>query len=225
MTDTDINIKVYANERGGKYYCYDGIMYDIHFPLAWAIGNDFDNYCNDDYPAMGPKHCGNCAFYGTIRGVFVGYCANCAHYCYELNTIFRGGIEHVPGEEIVFPTKAAFSYEELVAHYPYMKGAIIGQIGLHSYQKEDSEDDDEETHSSMPSLIQISENSICDNKMSIDELEEEEEEESLGSSQSYTDDDEEKVVGGEVVDEALIEDFEKQRIWNDFLEGIIGRKF
>ena len=214
---TDIKIKVYENERGGKYYCYDGIMYDIHFPLAWAIGNDFDNYRNDDYLALGPKHCGNCAFYGTIRGVFVGYCANCADLCYEFNTIFcGGGIKHVPGE-IVYPTKAASSYEELVTHYPYMKGAIIEQIGIDNYQHEneddyeedeDEDDDDDKTPSSLPSLID----------MSIEKEHEDDDD----------DDDDDDDEAEDEVDhkdkKSSIEESEKQNLWNIFLEALSGKK-
>jgi hypothetical protein len=36
------DITVYTNGKGGKYYSYNGIYYDIHFPLAWAISNKLE---------------------------------------------------------------------------------------------------------------------------------------------------------------------------------------
>lgn len=71
MSAQTIEIKTVT---GNKYYIIDGVMYDIHFPLHWAI---------DHIPGTGPVQCGNCECYGKINGVFVCYCANCSAYYYE----------------------------------------------------------------------------------------------------------------------------------------------
>jgi len=58
----------------GEYYSYNGVNYDIRFPVSWA--------CQplDDYQ-YGPENCDNCQDYGYYNGVFIGYCANCASIC------------------------------------------------------------------------------------------------------------------------------------------------
>jgi len=57
--------------RNGKpaYYSYDGELYCGTFPEEWVL---------DHFPDTGPRECGNCAYYGSWNGVFLGYCANCA---------------------------------------------------------------------------------------------------------------------------------------------------
>jgi len=57
--------------RNGKpaYYSYDEELYCGTFPTIWA-----ENHME----GTGPKECGNCSYYGSWNGVFLGYCANCA---------------------------------------------------------------------------------------------------------------------------------------------------
>jgi hypothetical protein len=57
--------------RNGKpaYYSYDEELYCGTFPEEWVL---------DHFPETGPRECGNCAYYGSWNGVFLGYCANCA---------------------------------------------------------------------------------------------------------------------------------------------------
>jgi hypothetical protein len=57
--------------RNGKpaYYSYDEELYCGTFPEEWVL---------DHFPDTGPRECGNCAYYGSWNGVFLGYCANCA---------------------------------------------------------------------------------------------------------------------------------------------------
>lgn len=62
------NIKIRETKSGNKFYVLDDVMYDIHFPLCWAI---------DHMPGTGPVECQNCDCYGKINHVFVAYCANC----------------------------------------------------------------------------------------------------------------------------------------------------
>jgi hypothetical protein len=62
--------------RNGKpaYYSYDEELYCGTFPENWV---------EDCLEGTGPKECGNCAYYGSWNGVFLGYCANCAQYAYN----------------------------------------------------------------------------------------------------------------------------------------------
>jgi hypothetical protein len=55
-------------------YLYDYQWYHEKFPEAWALNHQ---------EGTGPGQCNNCADYGSVNGVFIGYCANCALYCYE----------------------------------------------------------------------------------------------------------------------------------------------
>ena len=46
----------------------DGYKYVDTFPKVWLENED---------PACGPVNCTNCRTYGSINGIFVGYCLNC----------------------------------------------------------------------------------------------------------------------------------------------------
>ena len=62
-----------------------------HFKIGYKVGKDgckyyrnFPDYWMDNYEkGTGPKDCLNCEAYGTIEGVFVSYCSNCALYAYS----------------------------------------------------------------------------------------------------------------------------------------------
>ena len=101
----------------GEYYVIDGIKYDVHFPEEWARDHkDFKQESPyEDYLAQtGPEKCGNCSFYGTLRGVFVGYCSNCAReYNFER------------GRSFCFD----FSQEEMWEKLDYMKNVPMIMIG------------------------------------------------------------------------------------------------
>jgi len=58
----------------GERYLYDYQWYHEKFPEEWAT-------CHEE--GTGPGQCGNCADYGSVNGIFIGYCANCAMYVYE----------------------------------------------------------------------------------------------------------------------------------------------
>ena len=60
---------VFLGERK-HYYSYDGELYTRTFPFEWAESH---------LPGTGPKECLNCSWAGCWNGVFIGYCANCAH--------------------------------------------------------------------------------------------------------------------------------------------------
>lgn len=69
-TTPPINVEVVGN-----YYIHSGCFYDIHFPLHYAMNHK---------EGTGPKECSNCAYYGSWRGSFIGYCDNCADVEYNL---------------------------------------------------------------------------------------------------------------------------------------------
>jgi len=55
-------------------YSHDYQWYHIQFPEDWALGH---------LEGTGPGQCENCADYGCVNGVFIGYCANCALFVYN----------------------------------------------------------------------------------------------------------------------------------------------
>jgi hypothetical protein len=57
-----------------NHYRYKDELYTYTFPIEWA---------KTHLPKSGPAECGNCAYFGSWNGVFIGYCANCAHYFYK----------------------------------------------------------------------------------------------------------------------------------------------
>jgi hypothetical protein len=59
-----------------KTYC--GQKYVTTFPDEWIL---------NELPDTG-RQCNNCKFFGAWRGVIVGYCLNCAEYCYHYSRGF-----------------------------------------------------------------------------------------------------------------------------------------
>ena len=85
----------------GSYYSFRGELYIKQFPIIWAKSHASET---------GPEECGNCSFYGSWNGVFIGYCANCAEHIYEYQR-GHGFIEH--GEELdldIIPLRAMDTY-------------------------------------------------------------------------------------------------------------------
>jgi hypothetical protein len=79
-------------------YLYDYQWYHEKFPEAWAVNHE---------EGTGPGQCGNCADYGSVKGVFIGYCANCALYIYEgvRGRGFTGdGLELSCNEALIYPS-------------------------------------------------------------------------------------------------------------------------
>ena len=101
----------------GDYYVIGDIKYDAHFPEEWAKDHkDFPQGSPyEDYLACtGPEKCENCAFYGSLRGVFVGYCSNCARD-YDFSR----------GKGYLYED----TQEEMWEKLDYMKGVTLNQIG------------------------------------------------------------------------------------------------
>jgi hypothetical protein len=125
-------------ESKGKYYIIDGFKYDIHFPLAWALDHRnyepyFDEETNETYVnGSGPKECNNCNAYGSINGVFVGYCTTCLQHVYNDK---RGDHSIASGMSI---NTLCESY--LWKQCPYMDGVKISEIGYEIEQQTEEEE-------------------------------------------------------------------------------------
>ena len=71
---------------GAYIYVIKNVAYPSQFPVQWALTPIIETtLCNDDAvhtvicgPGTSPDHCGNCNISGSYRGIFLGYCANCA---------------------------------------------------------------------------------------------------------------------------------------------------
>ena len=105
----------------GKFYLVDGYKYHPCFPIQWAL----DHMCfhsGEHENLSGPIGCENCAAYGSIRGVFVGYCSTCLNLCSKQG-IWRG-VLIAPGSDIN-------ELENLTIwqQYPYMYGIKKTEIG------------------------------------------------------------------------------------------------
>jgi len=116
----------------GNKYSYDYQWYYETFPEHWAT-------CHKE--GTGPGQCGNCADYGCVNGVFIGYCANCAVNDYN-GSRGRGfidvGIEY-PGAEML---------EHPSVFDTYLEGVDIWDIdGVPEASDLNS------VHDSMPDLI------------------------------------------------------------------------
>jgi len=73
MAQYNLKEQLFCGDRH-NYYSYDEELYTGTFPLEWA---------ETHLPLTGPKECGNCRFFGSWNGVFIGYCINCAIYQYK----------------------------------------------------------------------------------------------------------------------------------------------
>jgi hypothetical protein len=103
----------------GKYYKMENkpMLYDIRFPLAWAI--DVHTQPTKQYYNYGPGWCWECRDKGILNGVFVGFCNYCA--VERLDGKYGAGTE-TPLEEL--------SKEDIWRIYPYMEGTSIQDIGI-----------------------------------------------------------------------------------------------
>jgi len=105
----------------GKFYIVNNKKYSVYFPIAWAHEHITFEIDEVEYET-GPEACGNCDAYGSIRGVFVGYCSNCLRQ-YHGSQYWRG-----------CPVALGLSVEmledsDMWAQYPYMSGIPKSAIG------------------------------------------------------------------------------------------------
>jgi hypothetical protein len=74
-----------VKKTGEIIYLINNVVYTEHFPLEWALTPKSVEFADENGnpqiciagPGTSPIHCGNCNSFGC-RGVFIGYCANCA---------------------------------------------------------------------------------------------------------------------------------------------------
>jgi len=98
MQETIVYFENHKSYRGQKYV--------ITFPDEWIL---------NELPDSG-RDCGNCKWYGSWRGLMLGYCSNCAKYvyCCERGLGFVGyGVEEIHDWEnnpITAPTAATLTY-------------------------------------------------------------------------------------------------------------------
>ena len=114
----------------GKFYVVDGYKYHVSFPIQWALSHNNGDSC-------GPISCGNCVAYGTIRGVFVGYCGTCLNNYKNYANIWRGNC--MGGLDV-----NVLSNQTIWNMYPYMSGVRKSQIGDEPDAIIEDEEDDEE---------------------------------------------------------------------------------
>jgi hypothetical protein len=85
----------YDEEEDEEEFVLEGVYHDC-FPNQWR---------ETHLPGTGPEECTNCAYYGCINSVFIGYCANCAINVYN-GTRGRGfidiGVEYITEETLGF---------------------------------------------------------------------------------------------------------------------------
>jgi len=127
----------------GDKYLYDYAWYHEKFPVEWAVNHA---------AGTGPSQCENCDEYGSINGIFIGYCANCAQCDYK-GERGRGFIES--GIEVDEEMCAQYDIPFYTGDYPsaydtYLKDvditAIETVVNEHEYKGEsicENEDGDE----------------------------------------------------------------------------------
>lgn len=118
MTNFEDSIWALLSDDEGDYdyptYSYDNEesvweesgwegMYHNNFPNQWR---------ETRLPGTGPEECSNCAHFGCINGLFIGYCANCAIHEYN-GTRGRGFIE----QGVEYITEETLGYQSVFDTY------------------------------------------------------------------------------------------------------------
>lgn len=121
-----------------KYYIVNGKKYHLRFPMEWAHTHKTFIINGGEYEyKSGPEYCGNCDLYGSIRGVFVGYCGNCLQNYIETNE---------PRGRLVAPSLSVDMLEndDIWLQYPYMYNVPKSEIGDEEGAEVTEELDDED---------------------------------------------------------------------------------
>ena len=134
-------IEIFDNSLGSQYYILGGNRFDINFPIKWAVENLNEYDGETDLLRHGPVHCNNCATFGVINNVFVGYCSNCALYKYNYS---RGnGFNAIGVEQIVDYLGEELNPQNSIWN-TYMENVQQDQIGLNIVIIEENEEEDED---------------------------------------------------------------------------------
>lgn len=116
----------------GEYYEYNGINYDIHFPVDWACQPPKEIlYIKEEYlDEFGPEKCLNCFHYGYYNGVVIGYCANCARILKHTrgNGMIDVGCEVTTAHVLAFPLPQQIDDDNSMWNF-YMQTADLNKIG------------------------------------------------------------------------------------------------
>ena len=141
------SIEIFDNSLGSQYYILVGHRFDINFPIKWAVENLNEYHEENDLVGNGPVHCTNCATFGVINNIFVGYCSNCALHKYNYS---RGnGFNAVGVEQIVDHLGEELNPQNSIWN-TYMENVQQDQIGVNiviiegGEEEEDEEEDEEE---------------------------------------------------------------------------------
>jgi len=120
----------------GKYL-YANQWYHENFPLEWAQSHE-------DH--TGPEHCLNCSYFGSIHGIFIGYCANCAIHVYE-GARGRGFVGDGQEDSGDFPS----------AFDTYLEGVDLNDImSITGSEPDEDLDDHDDAYSDMDMDMDIS---------------------------------------------------------------------
>lgn len=157
-----------VNDTGKYIYIINNVVYSEHFPIEWALTPEkfeWDFNGETDTHIMGPgtskNHCGNCNYYGSLHGVFLGYCSNCAKmYEYSRGNGFMSqGIIMYEGED-----------EETLPTATYLSGLDLTTLGYNRYPLE-------QYNTCLSGGELPTGPDICDNQADMDPVNEDEEDE------------------------------------------------
>jgi hypothetical protein len=103
VTNEEEEYDTWLNEQYNIYHYQDKYLYDYQwyhekFPEEWILKHRH---------GTGPGQCENCADYGTVNGIFIGYCANCAIHVYKGTRgrgFIGGGLEDSANDVIEYPS-------------------------------------------------------------------------------------------------------------------------
>jgi hypothetical protein len=124
---------IHETQTGKLIYIIDNVVYSEHFPVEWALnpGNfEWEFEGQEETFIMGPgtssDHCANCNYFGSLHGVFIGYCANCAEqYDYTRgNGFIEQGVEYTD------------EYGATMCNTTYLSGLDIATLGYYPEPEE-----------------------------------------------------------------------------------------
>lgn len=125
---------IHKTQTGRLIYIINNVVYSEHFPIEWALnpGEFIWEFKGKEEtfimgPGTSPDHCANCNYFGSINGVFIGYCANCAEqYDYTRgNGFIEQGVEYT--DEDGAP----------MCNTTYLSGLDLGKLGYYYPEPEE----------------------------------------------------------------------------------------
>ena len=166
-------IEIFNNSLGSQYYILGGHRFDINFPIKWAVENLNEYDGENDLLRHGPVHCTNCATFGVINNVFVGYCSNCA--LYEYNYSRGNGFNAVGVEQIVDHLDQELNLQNSIWN-TYMKNVEQDQIGCEVVIIWGEEEEEEEGYGQEeePVQVELQQDELTDVEEDEDEEDEDE---------------------------------------------------